>query len=79
LRARSPGGPGLDGINCGLAQSLGDYLLTLLTAVEVQQRRSARRVANSVHQFLEPRACVGEHISGVAQIVKLDHGQTGRM
>jgi hypothetical protein len=36
-------------------------------------------VANSVHQFLEPRACVGEHISGVAQIVKLDHGQTGRM
>ena len=55
-----------------VAQRLGDLLLPLVTAVQVDQRSAGRRVAHAIHQL--PQRSPGARrklVAGVAQIVEV--------
>src|SRR5262245_15359702 len=78
LCARSPRGRAVQSMFGELAESVGDLVLTLITAVQIDQCGPRCGVPHAVHQLAQSSASIRrEGVPGVPQIMEMDHWQTG--
>ena len=76
MRARSARALARQGILRQLAHGIGDGVLALIAAVEIEQRRTGCGVAHPVHQLPKTGARIRrELVPGMTKIMKVDHRQ----